>query len=297
MLFGEHAVLHGHRSVVAAINRRLSVTLTPNQSTNIAIQSELGSLSVDVNSVVVKKPFDYVLACIRSVQKKLPSGFSLVIDSDISDQQGLGSSAAVLVATMAVLHQWLGLSCEKTTLFEQTKKVLQTLHPMASASDVAASVFGAMVIVDPKKNQALPMIGNAEFVLVYSGYKTPTPQVVDVVEKKRQKNPEFFHGVFNKISQSTEQAILAIENDDKLLLVEAIDNQQECLSSLGVVDETLKKIVEKLNQESTVFASKVSGSGLGDCVVGFGVLKDFCIDIPGVKLLHVAVDDRGLIYE
>ena len=45
MLLGEHAVLHGFRSVVCAIDRRIQITLTPLPEPVLEIESTLGSYS------------------------------------------------------------------------------------------------------------------------------------------------------------------------------------------------------------------------------------------------------------
>ena len=42
MLLGEHAVLHGFRSVVCAIDRRIQITLTPLPEPVLEIESALG---------------------------------------------------------------------------------------------------------------------------------------------------------------------------------------------------------------------------------------------------------------
>ena len=45
MLLGEHAVLHGYRSVVCAIDRRMEVLLTPLRDRVLRIDSALGGMS------------------------------------------------------------------------------------------------------------------------------------------------------------------------------------------------------------------------------------------------------------
>ena len=51
MLLGEHAVLHGFRSVVCAINRRMQITLTPLPEAVIEIESALGSYSAPLHEL------------------------------------------------------------------------------------------------------------------------------------------------------------------------------------------------------------------------------------------------------
>ena len=106
MLLGEHAVLHGQLALVCAVNRRIQVTLTPRKDRTIRISSALGRRSMTVDAIKPSKPLRFVMAALRRFAKTLPSGFDLRIDSDFSHQVGLGSSAAVTVATLAVLKQF-----------------------------------------------------------------------------------------------------------------------------------------------------------------------------------------------
>ena len=45
MLMGEHAVLHGKKALVCAIDQRISVSLTPREDARISIVSALGEYS------------------------------------------------------------------------------------------------------------------------------------------------------------------------------------------------------------------------------------------------------------
>ena len=55
---------------------------------------------------------------------------------------------------------------------------------------------------------------------------------------------------------------------DKLGQLMAV--QQGLMTSLGVNQPRLQSMIDELNALPTILGAKISGSGLGDCVVGLG---------------------------
>src|SRR5262245_34493681 len=98
MLFGEYAVLHGHKALVAAVDKRIYVRLTPRQDKIITIKSALGEYQTTITKLKAVKPFEYILTALQ--QFKLRQGCDLEICSEFSHEVGFGSSAAVSVACL-----------------------------------------------------------------------------------------------------------------------------------------------------------------------------------------------------
>ena len=57
MIMGEHAVLHGKKALVAAVDQRLHVYLEARDDQTLEIQSALGSLSCDLKDLKAEAPF------------------------------------------------------------------------------------------------------------------------------------------------------------------------------------------------------------------------------------------------
>jgi len=258
MLMGEHAVLHGKHCLVAATDQRLQVYLKPRRDQSIQIHSALGQLSTSLDCLEVKPPFTFVLAAIKNGKPK--TGFDLEIQSDFTATVGLGSSAAVLVATTLALHA-LETNAEHNDkkIFDLAYQTLIEIQGRGSGADLAASILGGVVryCQQPFSWQKLQLT-IPEITLVYSGYKTPTPEVIQIVEAARQKDPQKYARIFTKMDKAVMQADTNFNA--------SFSTCQHLMEELGVVDQTLQKIVD-------LFApapAKVSGSGLGDCVIGLG---------------------------
>lgn len=107
MLMGEHAVVYGHQAIVCAVDKRITVKLTPRKDSVIEINSALGNHQTSISKIKVCAPFEFILNAVLKYQKKLKTGFDCLIESEIDATTGLGSSAAVSVAFMAALLWWL----------------------------------------------------------------------------------------------------------------------------------------------------------------------------------------------
>ena len=187
MLFGEHAVLYGSYAIATTVNQFITVTLTPRSDSTIVINSELGKLELQISNIEIKSPFQFVLAAIENYGKKLSSGFDLNIESDFSDKLGLGSSAAVTVATISVIEEWLHKKPVSLKLFKLAKQVVQKVQGVGSGTDIAASVYGGTVAYKMKPLFIEKLTHNLSVKIIYSGSKTPTVEVVKFVSVQEDK--------------------------------------------------------------------------------------------------------------
>lgn len=276
MLLGEHAVLCGSHAIVCAINRYLTVTLVPRSDQIININSSLfGECQQEINSIHLVPPFQYVLTAIKTYSQQLKNGFDLLIESEISPQVGLGSSAAVTVATLSVLEQWLcSRQPNSKSLFNDAKHIVLEVQGTGSGADVAASIFGGVVAyrMDPLMIKQLDNI--SPLVVVYSGNKVSTKDVVQQVTLFKDKHKKLFHHLYNSIDECVVNAIDAINNSDWSRLGELMNVHQGIQDSMGVNNKILSELVFALRQHPEIFGAKISGAGLGDCVIGLGNLPN-----------------------
>ena len=303
MLFGEHAVLQQKQAVVTAINQRIKITLTLRSDNKINIISFLGNHSVALNKFKIIKPYDYVLTTIQKYLNKISSGFDLDIRADFASNIGFGSSAAVTVAAIAVLHEWLySKKIEPMALYRRAVSVVHSVQGLGSGADVAASVFGGVIsykigpVAIKRISDSLPLVA------VYSGSKVPTAKVVNEVKDRQKRFSKVFNDIYNTIDACSKEAIKAIKNKQWVRLGELMDIHQGLHEALGVSNYVLSELTSSLRAHSYIYGSKISGSGLGDSVIGLGKIKkeSFPADKNqkkiGIKLLEIKVDHKGLIY-
>ena len=270
MLLGEHAVLHGQPALVCAVDRRIHVTLTPRRDRAIRISSALGRHSTSLDNIKPSRNFRFVIAAVQRFAKRIPSGFDLHIVSEFSHQVGLGSSAAVTVATLAVLSKWLKGSFNQRTLLLDGVSVIRETQGLGSGADVAASVYGGIVLYRAEPIQAIKLNASYPLTVIYSGSKMPTVEVVRLVERSRKANPVVYGAIFKMMGQSSRQAAAAIRRRNWKDVGAIMNLNQLLMAAIGVSNGKLAAIVRLLLADPRILGAKISGSGLGDCVIGLG---------------------------
>ncbi|GAA1517400.1 phosphomevalonate kinase [Brevibacterium permense] len=160
---GEYAVVEpGQPAVLIAVDRCITVRLTESEGAGRIHSSEYGQAPVvwrredDGEHIIVdERPFDYVLSAIstleelRSDRGASPRYFDLEISSELNDSDGrkfgLGSSAAVTVATIAALDEFYRLGLTLTERFKLAVLATIAISTKASGGDLAASTFGGWI--------------------------------------------------------------------------------------------------------------------------------------------------------
>lgn len=275
MLLGEHAVLHGYPAVVCAANYFITVTLTPRSDEKIILHSALGGYKASLSSLETQKPFEFVLTAILLYKARLTTGFELRIESDFSHEVGLGSSAAVTVATIKVLRNYLNLSSTDLIIFHDSVNVIRKVQGRGSGADVAASVFGGVIAyqIHPFYIEKLNTI-DLPLSLFYSGSKMKTAEVLSYVSEQFKNRPQELHEIYAGIGKCVKQGIKAIKGAHWIALGHAMNLQQIWMEKLGVNNSALQYWIDQLSREKSILGAKISGSGLGDCVIALGNVQN-----------------------
>ncbi len=286
MLFGEHAVLQGKMAVVAAINSRLEVDLTPHNN-KIFINSSLGNCELNLNNLTqdltnklaMNSSLQYVIECIQYInsQQKITKGFRLdLIDGNLKNSVGFGTSAAVVVGVLFVANKFFSLDISKDVIFKQALCVVHKVQDgLGSGADVAASIYGGII---GYQNFTVQKVFKKEIDLtaVYCGYKTKTADVIKIINNKLQNEnyKNLYNYIVNSMHDCSKLGISAIEQNDLNTLGKLMNVAHGLMSGLGVVDNTIDKLATDLRAQSGMYGAKISGAGMGDCVIGLGTLNN-----------------------
>jgi mevalonate kinase len=295
MLMGEHAVLRGHPAIVCGISKRMKVELTPRFDSTVILHSALGEHETTLEELAPNESFRFVLGAIRKCRDDLGQGFELDIRSEMSHQMGLGSSAAVTVATLAALAGAQGKTPDPQALLQFGTSIIRRAQGgVGSGADVAASTYGGCLRFFSEPQDVVALQTEPKLTVLYCGYKTPTPEVIAVVEENRKNQPEVFDKLDELIGDVVRRAFEAAAQDEWETVGELMNVNQGLMDALGVGNSDLSELVYALREDPNVLGSKISGSGLGDCVVGLGkaMRRDW-----GVPSLNVAVDPVGATVE
>ncbi|MEM6486014.1 MAG: mevalonate kinase [Pseudomonadota bacterium] len=312
MITGEHAVVHGHPAIVAAIEQRVTVNAWLIEDSVVEIQSQIAPCArIPFADLKPTGPLRFVQGTVKRYAAELPRGVCLHIHSEIDSTLGLGSSAAVSAAVAAVMEGLCHLNIEAASLplesmHREGLELIQTIQGRGSGADLAASLWGGMVSYIPSSNNtssARTPVGPAtvealpsppELSLRYSGYKTPTSEVLALVAKFRQADKERYDQIYETMSTLAQESIDYAQSESWKDFADALNHYQALMVDLGVSDPTLDQIIATARRQPGTLAAKISGSGLGDCVLALGdVPEGFTqadIASQGVSLLREQAD-------
>ncbi len=291
MLMGEHAVLRGQPAMVCAISKRIRIELTPREDRTVRMHSALGEHETTLDELAPNESFRFVRGAIRACRDDLKQGFEMDIKSEMSHQMGLGSSAAVTVATLAALAGAQGKTPDPRFLLECGTQVIRKVQGgVGSGADVAASTYGGCLRYFAGSQDVVKLSTAPQLTVLYSGSKTPTPEVIAIVEEIRQKQPAIYAELDGLIGKTVQQAFEAASRGDWETMGGLMNINQGLMDAMGVNNAKLAELVFALREDPNIHGSKISGSGLGDCVVGLGkaMRRDW-----GVPSLAVRVDPAG----
>jgi mevalonate kinase len=308
MLFGEHAVLHGSSAIVAAIDKRITVELNPRSDSVVHVFSALGEVKfnlAELKDLSLAKPWEYVLAIFKSQQlkNKLPSGFDLQITSEFAADLGFGSSAAVAVAILAALHCWInGHEADDKELLLQAREIIRKVQGVGSGADAAASIFGGIVLYNMSPLKIEKIAATLPLSVVYSGSKKATKEVIAEVALLQDKHPQLFHELYAAMNICVSQGTEFIKQQNWRALGEIMNIHHGLQVALGTSNLLLEELVFVMREQPGVFGAKISGSGLGDCVICCGALPENHFPNHakqrklGIKQLPINVCDNGICY-
>ncbi|MDJ1371667.1 phosphomevalonate kinase [Gulosibacter molinativorax] len=314
---GEYAVVEpGEPSVIVAVDRVLTVNLTPSDDVGRVFSSEYGLRPVvwtrdDDDSIQLEhQPFDYVMAAIalterlRGERGREPRYFDLHIESELDDSSGrkfgLGSSAAVVVATIAAIGDFYELGLTTTERFKLALLSTARVSPRSSGGDLAASTFGGWIrytspdrdalLRDLDRNETvsanldstgwdtfsvtqLPEPQTLELLVGWTGSPASTERLVNRVEKKTPIASTSHEDFLARSREIVDALVAAMQAHDASRTLELVRSARTLLQGLGertgiqIETEKLRTLCEIA--ESHDAAAKPSGAGGGDCGIVF----------------------------
>lgn len=314
MFFGEHAVVYNRPCLVAAVNQRLFVELekiTENKIMIDAPQMEISGFTISLIDLGGEQPKElkFVLEAVKNFFKKynIESGLKIKTESQFSAKYGFGSSSAVTVCTIKALSEIFEIGMTEKEIFDLSYKTVLDIQGVGSGFDIAAAIYGGVTyfLTGGKKIEPLE-IKNIPLIVGYTGVKASTSEIVKAVKIEMEKEPEYYEKIYNDISDIVEKAKIALGNSDWPEVGRLMTENQEILrkfkapsTEYGVSSGIIEKLVGAC-QKAGAFGAKLSGAGVGDCIVALGEDKqeiEKAIREAGGTPVSVDIDYQGLKIE
>lgn len=338
---GEYAVVEtGLPAILVAVDRYVTVRVTAATGTGHITsdhytQSRLEWRRDDDGDrrmiVDDKAPFDFVLAAARIVEEAAVALgtpleiFDLDISSELDDDSGrkfgLGSSAAVTVATVRALCEFYRLDLTRMDQLKLALLASIAVQASGSGGDVAASMFGGWIAYTSfdrewarAERDVRPLIDlvtmdwpglsvervcppdRLRLLVGWTGSPASTSRLVGDVQSRKQGEGMDYTRFLADSRRCVNSLVTALNNEDAVGIGAGIRRNRELLRELGehsgttIETPTLRRLIEIA--EECGGAAKTSGAGGGDC--GIVLIDGEGADVDALLAAWERADIRAL---
>jgi mevalonate kinase len=302
ILFGEHAVVYGKPAIAMAIALRIRVS---------AIPSKRNVTTVDGH--VLKQAYHaYIKYAFDNFWDGGPIEFKT--HSDIPSASGLGSSAALTIATIGAIKGLEGKTQpsleEVARLGHQTEYDVQGI---ASPTDTTTSTKGGGIFVSNEPGDDLlwnvskgekswylhhmDLPDDMTVVVGYSGMSSKTMKQVQKVSKVTKRS-KFGQEIIDEIGDVVEDGRKALVKKDLVRLGELMNKNQKLLTIIGASSDALQALIDAVAGHS--YGVKLTGAGGGGSVISLTDEPEKVAELfekRGARAYIAKASKKGLIVE
>ena len=285
--------------MLAAIDKRVTVTSAFTDNNTIKVNSELGTLEVPISSSYEEaksefRPFVYLANKMINSNQNV-DGLEITIDSDIPIGVGLGSSSACCVAAagsiFGLFKEWSSEEILKISIEAE-----KTIFPDTSGADCTVCTYGGMI-----EYPSIEKIGNTfDLNLLIANSMIPhnTKNSVKKVNKFKEGDEERFSQLCELENKLIDEIIVAMKNNDATTFGLKMSDNQKYLEEIQVSNDTLRGMISSLKEIS--LGTKITGAGDGGCIIA--LVKDENMDkVPALlpkdkEYFSAKIDTKGVVW-
>ena len=282
LLCGEYAVLEGAPAVVAAVDRRVTVSWA----------DDVASMPPEVEATL-----ELGRARCGDVPGMLAVDAGALRREDI--KLGLGSSAAAAAATAGAVFATHGHSLQDSTVarqvFECAFEGHASIAPQGSGVDVAASTFGGFLRFrrgDEFQLERLSAPVGLCIELVWTGHAARTSDLVAKVGELRERAPGEYRQRMARLGAVAADFVDAFRDGSAADVILTAESYAVQMANLG--DSAGAPIVEAQLRRAAELAGRFSGSAKPCGAGGGDVAVAFFADPAAADAFKLACKDEGL---
>jgi mevalonate kinase len=263
ILLGEHAVVHGHPALAAAIDRRISIRTARRASGPIALSVPRWQLRVAVGE---PHPLAEALAELARRAGADRLSLDLEADSELPPAAGLGSSAALMVATARALAGAAGRVPGPAEVEEMAGAGERFFHANPSGIDVALAARGGAGVF--RRGVGLEPLAAAPIALAVglSGEPRSTAEMVGRVSAALASDPDRTGAGLAEMGRAASSAAAAWREGRLDQIGAHMARAHEILAGLGLSTRAIDDMVDAATRAGAAGA-KLTGAGGGGAVI------------------------------
>lgn len=309
---GEYAVVEtGYPSIIVALDQFVTVEISRSKSFGSIVSKQYREDSVywrrQGDQMILNNrdnTFNYIISAIHLTEEyaqilgRSMDVYDLRVNSDLDSpngkKYGLGSSAAVTVATVKALCEFYQIPLTKSKLFKLSAIAHLDVQGNGSLGDIAASVYGGWIayqsfdrgwLMAARMNQPLSDLvdqpwpdlkitqltppANLQLIIGWTGSPASTSHLVDKVAIAKSREKETYERFLADSKKCLNTLIDGFKQGSLEAIQNGIQRNREILNHLAnfskvqIETPTLKKMCDIAVQHAA--AAKSSGAGGGDC--------------------------------
>lgn len=306
ILFGEHAVVYGKPAIAIAVDRRARITIKESKEDKITVKiPDLGLFgSIDENGHIIHGDHGEagILEFISSALSKSNLNRNIIIEVDLGIPigAGLGSSAAITVATLKAAHQYKKEDLNNETLADMAHKVELEVQGSASPLDTTLSTYGGAIYLSKEKKPIhLEPAIEIPLVVGYTYYRGNTGILVSGVQRLREKYPNIVNPILDSMELITNEAKKAITQGNEERIGDLMNINHGLLDSIGVNTTELSKMVY-CARKAGALGSKITGAGGGGSIIAYcpGKTQEVLKELESIEnAFQVGISSKGVTLE
>lgn len=310
ILFGEHSVVYGRPAIVLAIDRRAKVIAKKRDDKKIFIDADnlgfSGYFEDDVYHAIRGKAWrGRNLAGLNIAAKKtmetlgFDAGVNLKVRSMIPIAVGLGSSAAICVATVGAVQQLFDANLSQKEISTIAYEGERVIHGSPSGVDNNVSANGGILRYSKEEGfQKYTTDINIPFLIGNSRKKRSTRIMVEKVAELKNRNPMLLESVLDSMGEVAEDGLQSLLDKDNKRLGDLMNINHGLLSAIGVSTMKLDILVHTARKYGA-HGAKLTGAGGGGCMIAIGeennlVRMEKALRRRKSDTYRVSLTDRGV---
>jgi len=189
---------------------------------------------------------------------------SVYVNSQLPSSSGLGSSAAVTVATLAAINDEFKKNLTLEEIAAMAYRIEKKVQKgRASPTDTSVSAFGGIVLVMGTQRRRLPP-QNIPLVVGNSLVSHNTARMVEKVAEFKSRYPDICDPVLNAIGAVSLCGIRNLGNDQELGRL--MDINHALLEALGTGHPVISRLILAA-RAAGAYGAKLTGAGGGGCMI------------------------------
>ena len=278
ILFGEHSVVYKGPAIVLAIDKRARIVVSKREDRRIYFDSlNLGFAGYFEDGIYIPVRGEiwrgkrlealFVTASKTMEHMGVEYGLDLIVRSEIPIAAGLGSSAAICVATVAAVGELLGGDLSEQEICDLAYEGEKVIHGTPSGVDNNISTFGGIIRYERgAEMERFELDEGLPFVIGNSNRRRSTRRLVGRVRALREREPDLVGELIDSMVEVSEKGLAALRERDLPKLGDLMNINHGLLSSLGVSIAKLDLMVHS-SRGAGAYGAKLTGAGGGGCMI------------------------------